>query len=415
MSRSISKDAVPYKLHALMRAKGLRQADLCAHIVFEAGSRKGQPVGVSVINTLLARRTWPKTISAKVIVDAAHDFMQRNGFSADEIAEAWKPEREVYDAGPPLGRPTLQMHTAPTNQPSHTEDDPFDYPEPEMLSAHAREKFHITRHPFLEDVQGPQDVFLAKDQRYIRETMYQAAKHAGLIAIIGESGSGKTTLRRDLLDRLRRDSEPLVVIQPKTIDKKKLTADHICDAVIFELSTERPKTRLESKARQVERILTNSAHAGNAHVIMIEEAHDLTTPTIKYLKRFWELEDGFRKLLGVILIGQPELGDLLDERRNYEAREFIRRCEVAWLKPLNGNLEEYIGLKFKRVGLDLNALFERDAFDAIRQRLTRKRPGRDDVESHLFPLVVNNLVIKCLNQAAEIGLPKVNADLVARI
>jgi type II secretory pathway predicted ATPase ExeA len=45
-----------------------------------------------------------------------------------------------------------------------------------------------------------------------------------------------------------------------------------------------------------EKILTNSSRAGYSHVLMIEEAHDLAVTTLKYLKRFWELEDGYKKL-----------------------------------------------------------------------------------------------------------------------
>lgn len=284
-----------------------------------------------------------------------------------------------------------------------------------MLSPAARQHFNLARHPFIDDVQGPQDVYLSRDQRYIRESMYYAAKHSGFLAVVGESGSGKTTLRRDLLDRIRRDNEPIIIIQPQTVDKRVLSAAHICDAIIADLSTEKPRQSLEAKARQIQRILANSANTGNAHALVIEEAHDLSVSTLKYLKRFWEMEDGFKKLLGIILVGQPELGDRLDERRNYEAREVIRRCEVATLKSLNGNLEEYLALKFKRVGATLDQVFDADAFDAIRARLTRRRANSPEVESQLYPLVVHNLCAKAMNAAVDLGLPKVNAQLIGRV
>lgn len=284
-----------------------------------------------------------------------------------------------------------------------------------MLSPLTRTHFSLSRHPFVDDVQSAQDVYLSKDQRYIRESMYYAAKHGGFVAIVGESGSGKTTLRRDLVERIRRDNEPITVIQPQCIDKRVLNATHICDAIISDISTERPKQSLEAKARQIQRILTASARTGASHVLIIEEAHDLSLSTLKYLKRFWELEDGFRKLIGIVLVGQPELGERLDEQRNPDAREVIRRIEVARLKPLNGNLEEYLGLKFKRVGVPLEQVFEKDAFDAIRARLTRRRPNTTSVESHLYPLNVHNVICKAMNAAAELGLPKVTADLVGRV
>ena len=74
---------------------------------------------------------------------------------------------------------------------------------------------------------------------------------------------------------------------------------------------------------------------GFAHVLIIEEAHDLSIATLKYLKRFWELEDGLKKLLSILLIGQTELAGKLDESKNYEAREIIRRMELLKIEPLS--------------------------------------------------------------------------------
>lgn len=413
--RPATSNSVPYRLHGTLRRHAIPQSDLRTAIRFEAGKRRGEPVASSTLSALLVRRVWPSTITAEAIQRQVAEFLRARGVADAEISECWTAEGDAPDAGPPLGRELLAVGRREKTAAAEPTEPLFDLPEAEMLSTAAREHFKLFRHPFVDDVQGPSDVFLSAEQRYIRESMYYAAKHAGFVAVIGESGSGKTTLRRDLVDRIRRDAEPIVLIQPQTVDKTALTAAHICDAIIADLSTERPKQSLEAKGRQIQRILASSARTGNAHVLVIEEAHDLSTATLKYLKRFWEMEDGFKKLLGIILVGQPELGDRLDERRNYDAREVIRRCEVARLKPLNGNLEQYLALKFKRVGKDLDEVFEKDAFDAIRARLTRRRQNSADIESHLYPLVVHNLVIKSMNLAVEIGMTKIGAELVGRV
>lgn len=415
MSRPLSAMAslAPYRAHRLLKQNGLTQPELARRIEAEIRKRGGtQTFAVPTFNVILTRRKWPFHVEAQLIMDVVEAAMREKHVPEADIADAWFADDAPEDPGPPVGRkPSNPARFQPTQKP----DDGFTLPESEMLSAAAREYFHITRHPFKDDVQGPADVFLAKDQRYVRDSMYLAAKHGGLLAVVGESGSGKTTLRKDLLDRLKRDSEPLIIIQPKTLDKRKLTTEHICDAVVADLSNEQPKSKLEARARQVERILTDSSKAGNSHCLLIEEAHDLTNPMLKYLKRFWELEDGFRRLISIVLIGQPELATKLDERRNPDLREFIRRCEIATLKSLNGNLEEYLAMKFRRVGLDATAIIDKPAYDAIRARLTRKRQGTAEVESQLYPLVVQNLLVKCMNQAAELGLPKINADLVGRV
>lgn len=61
-------------------------------------------------------------------------------------------------------------------------------------------------------------------------------------------------------------------------------------------------------------------------------------PTLKHLKRFFELKRGFERLLGIVLIGQIELAVKLSEN-NPAVREVVRPCEVVTLQPLaNGRL-----------------------------------------------------------------------------
>lgn len=387
-----------------LRLRGLLHSRRIPHAQF------ADLLGINVhhFSHLICRDTWPSNKPREEVKALVNARLIELGIPQSEIETAWDRAEPAASQGDPSN-----PSAGPAGK--HAPADDFQLPEAEMLSPEARELFQLARHPFIDDVQGPADVFLSKEQRYVRDSMYYAAKHGGFVAVVGESGSGKSTLRRDLMERVRRDGEPIVVIQPQAIDKKELTATHICDAIIADLSQETPKLSLEAKARQISRILTGSARAGNLHVLMIEEAHDLSTPTLKYLKRFWELEDGFKKLIGIILIGQPELGDRLDERRNYEAREVIRRCEIARLRPLNGNLGEYLALKFSRVGVSAEAVFEPGALDAIKARLTRRRMGSNDVESHLYPLVVQNLVVKCMNLCAELGLTRVSAEVVGKV
>jgi len=146
-------------------------------------------------------------------------------------------------------------------------------------------------------------------------------------------------------------------------------------------------------------------------VLIIEEAHDLSVPLLKFLKRFWELEDGFRKLIGIILIGQPELKLKLDERMNWEAREVIRRCELVELEPLGHDLEAYLSFKLKRVAKSLDDVFTSDALPAIERRLTQSNEAQQTV-SLAYPLSVNNLVVRAMNLAATLGIPKVSAEVI---
>jgi len=267
-------------------------------------------------------------------------------------------------------------------------------------------------------VNSPEDVYLSEDQRYVLEAMLQTAKAGGITAVIGESGSGKTTLRKLLQHSIAREGQNIRLVFPHTLDKSKLSTGNICMAIVNDLEPDsKVKSSLEAQARQVKDVLLRSSRAGAKHLLMIEESHDLSVQTLKYLKRFYEIEsdDGFGKVLSIVLIAQPEMRLKLDVARYPEAREFINRCEVATLAPLFDNLKSYVAHKLERVGVKAEALFADDAYEAIRARWTKVDPASRALKNNLYPLIVNNTVTRALNRAAELGLPQVTGDLVKEL
>lgn len=400
---------MPLKLKTVLIEHKLKASHL-AQAVHQAN---GRPLTSGALSQLMNWDIWPENTDQSEIKNQAEKWLAEQRVPASKIAVVWEEDesKTPYGTGKDARRNARRRHgnAGAASNPMYE----IELPEAEMLSQAAKQHFQLFRDPFLDDVQGPDDVYLSADQRYVREAMYQAARSGGFLAVVGESGAGKSTLRKDLIERIKRDGDQLTIIQPATFDKTKLNAAHIADAIIADVSQESPKRTLEAKARQVQRLLSGSSRVGNDHVLLIEEAHDLSVPTLKYLKRFWEMEDGgFKRLLAIVLIGQPELKMKLDERANFDAREVIRRCEVAELQPLNGNLEQYLELKFKRVGKSLDEVFAADAYDAIRARLVQRRAGSAQTISMMYPLVVNNAVRKAMNLAAEIGEPRINAEII---
>jgi type II secretory pathway predicted ATPase ExeA len=177
------------------------------------------------------------------------------------------------------------------------------------------------------------------------------------------------------------------------------------------------RSSLESQARQVKEVLLRSSRAGFKHLLMIEEAHDLSIQTLKYLKRFYETEsdDGFGKVLAIVLVAQPEMRVKLDVVRHPEAREFINRCEIATLDPLHQQVGPYLAHKLARLGLRAEDVFSADAYDAIRERWTKVDPATRAVKTNLYPLIVNNTATRAMNRAAELGLPLVTGDLIKEL
>ena len=297
----------------------------------------------------------------------------------------------------------------------------------QTLTQGTKQHFKLFKDPFTDDVQEAKDVFLTPDIRYVREVMWQAVRHGGFVGVTGESGSGKSTLRRDLADRIVREQASVIVIEPYVLAMeendmkgKTLKSASIAEAIITAINPlTRPMRSAEARFRQLHSMLKDSHRAGNRHVLVIEEAHCLPTATLKHLKRFFELEDGFKKLLSIILIGQPELRQKLSEK-NPEVREVVQRCEVVELPPLDNNLEDYLKFKLARVGGDMAAVFDKGAVDALRNKLSlttggggKPRAFGQTVQgSLLYPLAVANLLGAAMNLAVSIGAPLVTADLV---
>jgi type II secretory pathway predicted ATPase ExeA len=282
-----------------------------------------------------------------------------------------------------------------------------------MLSQNAMKHFNLFRNPFWDDVKETKDVFLTPSNRYVLAAMRDAARHQGLLAVVGDSGAGKSILRKVLIEELNRDGDTSIIF-PRGFDKSRISTSNLCEAIIDDISSERPKQSVEHKARQVEKLLKMASKGGQRHVLIIEEAHDLTIPTLKYLKRFWEQEDGFSRLLGIVLIGQNELKDKLDERRHYEMRELIRRCMVVELAPLGEDLDSYLNHKFKRVGVDSKTILAPGASEVLLNRLTRQIRG-GKTESNAHPLAIHNLLIRGMNIAAELGESHITPEILREV
>lgn len=302
----------------------------------------------------------------------------------------------------------------PTEQPR--EENPM-FLRRQTLLPETRKKFGLFRDPFTNDIRGPDDLWLSPDIRYIREEMRTTAQHGGMLAVVGESGAGKSTLRRDLVDWVAREHHPITVIEPASVigmegdsRGRRMMVGDMVDATIAVLHRNTAGNRgSESKTRHMHKLLIDSRRAGFSHVLVIEEAHSLPMATLKHLKRFSELEDGYTPLLGIILIGQPELLIKLNERQ-METREVTQRCQVVELPPISRDVPAYLKFKLDRIGRKAEEIFDDSAYAAITARL-----AIGGSESRAYPLVVGNMAVAAMNICASIGAPRVTADMVKRV
>jgi type II secretory pathway predicted ATPase ExeA len=102
----------------------------------------------------------------------------------------------------------------------------------------------------------------------------------------------------------------------------------------------------------------------------------------------------------------------LDESKNWEAREIIRRMEILELEPLSSEeIAGYLNLKFSRLDKARNTVFTDDTCEALARKLQRQtRNGV--VYSVAYPLLINNWARKAMNLAASMKVKTVDADVV---
>jgi len=164
----------------------------------------------------------------------------------------------------------------------------------------------------------------------------------GFIKIVGEVGTGKTLLCRRLLNTLQ---DPYVTAY---IPNPQLSPLDLCRAVADELGVTTLTTSGQHHLlKKVNRKLIEEAAAGRQVVLVIDEAQAMPGQTIEALRLLTNLETESRKLLQVVLFGQPELDELLTHPRLRQLKQRITFQE--YLKPL---ANEQVGLYLQhRIGL----------------------------------------------------------------
>lgn len=363
----------------------------------------------ATITQFLLHNIWPKRVKQKALMADICQFLAARGATDRQIAaafdvEEWTPERS---SAPASGVPT-------------TSEDDVMLLRKQALSPTTRRHFGLVRDPFGE-VNDASEVYANEAIRYARLSMLDKAKHGGFLAVVGESGAGKSTLRRDLIERINREGLNIRVIQPYVLamgDTERkgtpLKALNIVEAILADIAPlERLRQSHEARFRQVHTALRESARSGNKHVLIVEEAHAMPMATIKALKRFVELEDGFQRLLSIVLIGQSELAAKLSEQ-NAEVREVVQRCEIVNLPPL-ADVADYLRFKFKQLDVPLQKIISDDGLQALTEKLQPPAPRGHETRSLLYPLAVHNLLAAAMNLAAEHGAPVVDGGIIKEV
>jgi general secretion pathway protein A len=195
--------------------------------------------------------------------------------------------------------------------------------------------YGLTEPPF-DITPNPRFLFYsAKHREAFNHLLYGIRERKGFVQLTGEVGAGKTTLCRAMLEQLDGHYATALVLNPI------LRADELMKAIAIEFGLDvKGMDRLETVAA-INNFLLWQVEQRKDAVLIIDEAQDLTEELLEQIRLLSNLETDDRKLLQIVLLGQPELRDRLNSPR---LRQLRQRITVRYhLRPLSrAELSRYI-------------------------------------------------------------------------
>ena len=206
--------------------------------------------------------------------------------------------------------------------------------------------FGLSEAPFSIAV-NPRYLFMsARHRDALAHLLYGVGAGGGFILLTGEVGTGKTTINRALLEQLPQNTDIAIILNP-ALNALELLAT-ACDELHIEYDQD--NHTLKTLTDKLHAYLLANHGRGRSTVLMIDEAQHLDFDVLEQIRLLTNLETNTRKLLQIILIGQPELQQLLSRP---ELRQLNQRITARYnLEPLNlDETSAYIRHRLQVAGL----------------------------------------------------------------
>jgi general secretion pathway protein A len=160
--------------------------------------------------------------------------------------------------------------------------------------------------------------------------LYGINESGGFIQLTGEVGTGKTTVVRTLLSRVPHHADVAVILNPRVTPVEFLLT--ICEELGVGIA-ETDRDSVKQMVDALNRRLLNAHAEGRRIIVLVDEAQNLSIDVLEQVRLLTNLETPTQKLLQIILIGQPELRELLDRT---DLRQLAQRITGRYhLMPLS--------------------------------------------------------------------------------
>ena len=357
--------------------------------------RMEQKLSKTALHDILANGKFPKRQNIAALKNEIIRAARAAGIHQSQLKQAWQRAK------------TQSQSTQPT-RPSLSTDDEI-IRRRTMISQEIQKHLGLNRDPFDGEIESAADVMNTKPHQRVLSRMLEAAKNCKFLAVVGQVGSGKSIVKTLFTEELKRKQNYLIS-EPEIISKEKCLPSNLINAMVDDFLYSSSRTGnmknvnarrgdLEEKSRWVHALLRLKVSDGKKLVLLIDESHGLREETLRSLKRFHELQDGFKKLLSIILIGQDELLENLTG--NYALREVSARVNIIEMKAIPTLIEDYVDHKLTRAGADVKKIMDDSALKTIKRLLPKA-----------VPLSINNLLSRSIEEGYNLGTFPITGEVV---